>query len=55
MDKASEQPAASSVTVKGIPASSGIAIGKAYLLDAQYVCLLRQLIAPEEIDDEISP
>ncbi|MDH5477070.1 MAG: phosphoenolpyruvate--protein phosphotransferase [Nitrospinota bacterium] len=39
--------------VKGIPASAGIAIGKAYVLDEQYFCVLRQLIAPEEIEDEI--
>ncbi|MDH5638522.1 MAG: PEP-utilizing enzyme, partial [Nitrospinota bacterium] len=54
MDKTKSQQAPPGVIVKGIPASSGIAIGKAYLLDEQYFCLLRQLIAPEEIENEIS-
>jgi len=39
--------------IKGIPASSGIAIGKAYVLDREYFCVLRQLIAQEEIEDEV--
>ena len=41
------------MTTKGIPAAPGIAIGKAYVLDTSYFCVLRQLIAPEEIEQEV--
>lgn len=44
---------AESNVIKGIPASSGIVIGKAYVLDRRHFCVLKHLIQPEEIDDEV--
>ncbi len=39
---------------QGIPASSGIVIGKAYVLDPHLICVLkRDLLNPEEVDAEI--
>ena len=42
-----------SVIAKGIPASPGIVIGKAYVLDRQHFCVLRTLIAGEEVEGEV--
>ena len=39
--------------IKGISASSGIAIGKAYVLDRNFFCVLHQTIDEGGIDDEI--
>lgn len=38
---------------KGIPASSGIVIGKAYVLDRHMVCVLEHPIPDEEIENEV--
>lgn len=37
----------------GIPVSSGVAIGKAYLLDRSKVCVIKRSIPEKEIDKEI--
>jgi phosphotransferase system enzyme I (PtsI) len=51
MDK--DKTADKSNVVKGIPASSGIVIGKAYVLDRRHFCVLKHLIQPDEIDNEV--
>ncbi len=38
---------------KGIPASSGIVIGKVYLIDRDNFCVLKHELRPDEIDTEI--
>ncbi len=37
----------------GIPASSGIVIGKAYVLDRHHICILEHPIPPDKIESEI--
>lgn len=37
----------------GIPASSGVVIGKAYVLDRHMLCILERKISPDEVKDEI--
>ena len=39
--------------LKGISLSKGVAIGKAYLLDSSKFCIIKQNLAPEEVDGEI--
>jgi len=39
--------------LKGIPASPGIAIGKAYILDKENFCILEYRIKKEEVDKEV--
>ncbi len=51
MDK--KTAAQESNVIKGIPASSGIVIGKVYVLDRRHFCVLKHLIQPEEIDAEV--
>ncbi len=48
-----EETKLSSNVTKGISASSGIVIGKAYVLDRHYFCVLEQLLEPDEINDEV--
>jgi len=38
---------------QGIPTSSGVVIGKAYLLDRHMICVLERKIQPGEVSDEI--
>ncbi|MFQ5481953.1 MAG: phosphoenolpyruvate--protein phosphotransferase [Nitrospinaceae bacterium] len=40
--------------LSGIPASKGVAIGKAYLLDRFKICVIRRTILPEQADKEIA-
>lgn len=49
-----EKSAAEPNVIKGIPASSGIVIGKAYVLSQRHFCVLKHLMQPEEIDDEVN-
>ncbi len=41
-------------TLKGIPASGGVCIGKAFLFDSQEVSVIKKKISKEKIPDEIS-
>ena len=40
--------------LKGISVSSGVAIGKAYLLDRSKFCILKEKLGPSRIDQEIA-
>ncbi|MBI3333114.1 MAG: phosphoenolpyruvate--protein phosphotransferase [Candidatus Omnitrophica bacterium] len=42
------------ITLKGIPASPGVAIGRAFLLDSEEIPIVRQAVAPSEIPQEIA-
>ena len=42
------------ITLKGIPASPGICIGKAFLFDSQKVSVIKKKISKESIPKEIS-
>jgi len=49
-----KKAAEKSNVIKGIPASSGIVIGKVYVLDRRHFCVLKQVLPPEEIDAEVT-
>ncbi|VAX20194.1 Phosphoenolpyruvate-protein phosphotransferase of PTS system [hydrothermal vent metagenome] len=42
-----------SIVIKGIPASSGIVIGKAYVLDRHMICVLERPIDESQMENEI--
>ncbi|MBI4665653.1 MAG: phosphoenolpyruvate--protein phosphotransferase [Nitrospinae bacterium] len=52
MDGHTHKPAEENVLF-GIPASSGIVIGKAYVLDRHMICVLEHILHEDELDAEI--
>ena len=42
-------PEPRSLTLKGIPASPGVAIGRAFLLDSEEVAVAKQAVAPAAV------
>ncbi len=42
------------VVLQGIPASPGISIGRAYLLDSEEFVVSRRKITPKEVENEIT-
>ena len=47
-------PEPRSLTLKGIPASPGVAIGRAFLLDSEEVAIAKQAVAPAAVPQEIA-
>jgi len=41
------------IQLSGIPVSSGVAIGEAYLLDRSKVCVIKRMIPESQVDEEV--